>query len=360
MRLYFWTTCCRPAGLISVILKKPACRDARSLGFACYACKAFKRVLSTEGSTRIWKAAFFRQSGDVMRNASVCAMEQAVSGFGGYKELTIRRVLADTENASADRVNELSSNEEDLNRGIRMTEHEERDQTPHEELVSDPVFLFYLTSSQVPVAWTTIEPCSPFTLDDDPQVLTMPSLSLRAQLRMLDCDDLGETELMGLSRLERHLRDNGESDLLLECFVKDGQDSRIEYLLKSRTCFSKRGDPARGESKKLFVPMDSEVRVAVYDWFWIFCEGGLGMWQVDWGVSRGSGRHLRISFKRGAHGPTSSGGRIICSTPFGTTLVASMIGIFQKEYGFGTGDDKVSERTHWFVEVGLSYLRFRM
>jgi hypothetical protein len=54
-------------------------------------------------------------------------MEQAIGDSGGYKELTIRRVLADTENASADRVNERSSNEQDLNSGIRMTEHEERD-----------------------------------------------------------------------------------------------------------------------------------------------------------------------------------------------------------------------------------------
>jgi hypothetical protein len=106
--------------------------------------------------------------------------------------------------------------------------------------------------------------------------------------------------------------------------------------------------------------VDSEVSVAVYDWFWNFCEGGLGMWQVEWGVSLGSGGRLRISFKRGAHGPTSSGGRIICSTPPGTTLIASMIGIFQKEYGFGTGDDEDIERTHWFVEVGLSYLTFKM
>jgi hypothetical protein len=242
-----------PDGLISDILKKLACRDARSLGFACCACKAFKRVLSTEGSIHIWKAAFFRQSGDVMRNASVCEMEQAVSDFGGYKELTIRRVLADTENASADRVNERSSDEEGLNSGIRISEHEERDQAPYEELVSDPVFLFYLTSSRVPVAWAMIEPCSPFTLDDDPQVLTM-GLSLRAQWRMLDYNEVGETELMGLSRLERHLRDNGKSDLLLECFVKDGRDSRIECLLKSRTCLGKRRvDSARGEPKKLLV-----------------------------------------------------------------------------------------------------------
>jgi hypothetical protein len=342
-----------PDDLISDILKKLACRDARSLGFACCACKAFKRVLSTEGSTYIWKAAFFGQSGAVMRNASVCEMEQAVSGFGGYKELTIRRVLADTENASADRVNERSIDEEGFNSGIRISEHEERDhEAPHEELVSDPVFLFYLTSSRVPVAWAMVEPCSPFTLDDDPQVLTMV-LSLRARLRMLDCDDVGEAEFMGLSRFERHLRDNGESDLLLECFVKDGRDSRIECLLKSRTCLGKRRvDSARGESKKLFVPMDSEVRVAVYDWN----IGRLGMWQVEWGVSFGSGRRLRISFKRGAHGQTSSGGRIFCSSPPGRTLIASMIGIFRKEYGFGTGDDE-EERMHWFVEVGLSYLR---
>jgi hypothetical protein len=68
-----------PDGLISDILKKLACRDARSLGLACCTCKAFKRVLSTEGSTHIWKAAFFRQSCDILRNASVREMEQAVS-----------------------------------------------------------------------------------------------------------------------------------------------------------------------------------------------------------------------------------------------------------------------------------------
>jgi hypothetical protein len=222
-----------PDGLISDILEKLACRDARSLGFACCACKAFKPVLLTEGSTYIWKAAFFRQSGDVMRNASVCEMEQAVSDFGGYKKLTIRRVLADAENTSADRVNERSSDEEDLNSVIHMMmDHEElRDQTPQEELLSDPVFLFYLTSSRVPVAWATVEPCSPFTVYDEHQVLTMV-LSPRAQLRMLDCD--GEIELMGLFRMERHLRDNGESDLLLEWFVKDGRDSRIKCLLKHR------------------------------------------------------------------------------------------------------------------------------
>jgi hypothetical protein len=61
-----------PDDLISDILRNLACRDARSLGLACCACKAFKRVLSTEGSTHIWKAAFFRQSGDFMGNASVC------------------------------------------------------------------------------------------------------------------------------------------------------------------------------------------------------------------------------------------------------------------------------------------------
>jgi hypothetical protein len=88
-------------------------------------------------------------------------------------------------------------------------------------------------------------------------------LFLRAHLQLLDCDDLGETELMGLSRMERRLRDNGESDLLVECFVKDGRDSRIECLLKSRTCLSKaRVDSARGKSTNLRVPMDSEACVA--------------------------------------------------------------------------------------------------
>jgi hypothetical protein len=218
--------------------------------------------------------------------------------------------LADTENASADRVNERSSDEEGLNNGIHISEHE--------ELVSDPVFLFYLSSSRVPVAWAMVEPCSPFTLDDDPQVLTKV-LSQRTRLRMLDCNDVGETEFRGLSRLERHLSDNGESDLLVECFVKDGRESRIECLLKSRTgCLIERRDidrRARGESKKLFVPMDAEVRVAVYDWFFKHSIIGLGMWPVEWGI-----------------------------------------GIFQEEYGFGTGDDEDSERMHWFVEVGLSYL----
>jgi hypothetical protein len=95
-----------PDGLISEILKKLACRDARSLELACCACKAFKRVVSTEGSTHIWKAAFLRQSGGIMGNASVCKMEQTIGDFGGYKELTIRRVLADTENASADNQSE--------------------------------------------------------------------------------------------------------------------------------------------------------------------------------------------------------------------------------------------------------------
>jgi hypothetical protein len=162
---------------------------------------------------------------------------------------------------------------------------------------------------------------------------------------------------MGLSRLERHFKDNGESDMLLECFVKDGRDSRIECLLKSRTCLSKqRVDSARGESTKLCVPMDSEVRAAVYDWFWLpeVQQCGLGMWQVEWGVSFGSGRRLRMSFKRGADGQTSLGGGAVFSISHGTTLRATMTGIFQKEYGFGTGDDENFERMHWFVEVGLS------
>jgi hypothetical protein len=252
-------------------------------------------------------------------------------------------------------VNERSSDEEGLNSGMRILEHEENDQAPHEELLSDPIFLFYLTSSRVPVAWAMAEPRSPSTLDDDPQVLTM-GICLRAWLRLLNCDDVGETELKKPeSRLERDLRDNGESDLLLECFVKDGRDSRIECLLKSRTCLGKRQvDSARGDSTKLFVPMDSEVRVAAYDWFWKHWKA-LGMWQVEWGVSFGSGQRLRISFKRGADSQGISVGR---STPPGRTVRASMIGVSRKEYGFDTGDDEDSETEcnsmHWFVGVSPS------
>jgi hypothetical protein len=68
-----------PDGLISEILKKLACREARSLGLACCACKAFKRVLLTEGSTlHAGKQPFSGSLLTLKKNVSVCEMEQAL------------------------------------------------------------------------------------------------------------------------------------------------------------------------------------------------------------------------------------------------------------------------------------------